>query len=164
MIIDVTNLIIGNIETLKIEEEVEIPNNNLENTSIRNLLDTHFNGEIKRLSDTDFELKGTLEGKMILPDDITLEDVTYPYQIKIEENINNETSEESLQIIQNKLDITDYLWQNILVEVPLKVRKKENENLTLQGDGWRLVTEEELKNSNNSPLSELSKLIDSRKE
>ena len=37
---------------------------------------------------------------------------------------------------------------------------------SLEGDGWRLITEEELEKekSNNSPFSELSKMFDSRKE
>ena len=30
-----------------------------------------------------------------------------------------------------------------------------DDNITLKGDGWRLITEEELNKSNNSPFSEL---------
>ena len=58
------------------------------------------------------------------------------------------------------------MWQNILVEVPLKVVSDENRNLTMEGDGWRLVTEEELEKekTNNSVFNELSKIFDSRKE
>ena len=38
----------------------------------------------------------------------------------------------------------------------MKVKNKKNENLKLQGDGWRLTTEEELeKESNNSPFKDL---------
>ena len=51
------------------------------------------------------------------------------------------------------------------MEIPLKVKLEKNENLTLKGNGWRLVTENELKNDDNdSPFSELSKMFDSRKE
>ena len=53
------------------------------------------------------------------------------------------------------------------MEIPLKVTSAKNRDLNLKGNGWRLVTEEELKNnndSNDSPFSELYKLIDSRKE
>ena len=63
-----------------------------------------------------------------------------------------------------RLDITEFLWQNILVEIPLKVVSEKNEGITLEGNGWRLITEEELNKSNNSPFSELSKMFDSRKE
>ena len=45
-------------------------------------------------------------------------------------------------------------------------KNEKNENLSLKGNGWRLVTEEELERerSNNSPFSELYNIIDSRKE
>ena len=77
-----------------------------------------------------------------------------------------DSEEKSLEIVKNKLDITEFLWQNILVEIPLKIKNEKNENLSLKGNGWRLVTEEELERekSNNSPFSELYNIIDSRKE
>ena len=95
---------------------------------------------------------------MILPDDITLEDTEYSFSTEIEEKFieNEDSNDNNLIIMQNKLDITDFLWQNILVEIPMKVKNKKNENLKLQGDGWRLTTEEELeKESNNSPFKDL---------
>ena len=107
---------------------------------------------------------------MVLPDDITLEPVEYSFKSEIEEKFTefDKFEEKSLEIVKNRLDITEFLWQNILVEIPLKVVSEKNKNLTLKGNGWRLVTEEELKNensnSNNSPISELYNLIDSRKE
>ena len=94
---------------------------------------------------------------MVLPDDITLEDVEYNFNSNIEEKFSefNQNVDNNLKIIQNKLDISEFLWQNILVEIPLKVKNEKNNNLTLKGDGWRLITEEELNKSNNSPFSEL---------
>ena len=90
----------------------------------------------------------------------------YPFQIQIEEQFSelSNREENNLKIIQNRLDITEFLWQNILVEIPLKVVSEKNEGLTLEGNGWRLITEEELKSRNNSPFSELSRMFDSRKE
>ena len=48
----------------------------------------------------------------------------------------------------------------------MRVISEKNEGITLKGNGWRLITEEELENerSNNSPFSELSKMFDSREE
>ena len=105
---------------------------------------------------------------MVLPDDITLEDVEVKFSSDIEESFSEKgkTEEKNLEIIQNRLDITEFLWQNILVEIPLQVVSEKNAHITLEGDGWRLITEEELEleKSNNSPFSELSKMFDSRKE
>ena len=96
---------------------------------------------------------------MILPDDITLEEVEYKFSTQIEEEFSefNENDDNNLKIIQNRLDISEFLWQNILVEIPLKVVNEKNKNLTLKGDGWRLISEEELEKdlNNNSPFSEL---------
>lgn len=166
MDIDLTKLITNNVEELEITGEVEIPQDLLEKSSIRELRNVKFCGEVTRLCDGDYQLTGTLSGVMILPDDITLEDVEVPFTSQIEENFNeiSNSEENNLKIVQNRLDIRDFLWQNILVEIPPKVVSEKNKDLTLEGDGWRLVTEEELKSSNKSPFSELSKMFDSRKE
>ena len=164
MIIDLTNLLSNGCEEISFCEKVVIPLENLSSTSIRSLSDVCFQGKIVRMSDNDFHIDGILNGNMVLPDDITLEDVDYPFEIAVVDDFNEVSDDNHLQIVQNKLDITEFLWQNILVEVPLKVKKPENEGLTLEGDGWRLITEEELNNSNNSPFSELNKMFDSGKE
>ena len=91
----------------------------------------------------------------ITGDNVTLEDTSYEFKTEIEEELS-----EVGNIERNSIDILDYLWQNILVEVPLKVHNSKNDNITLKGDGWRFMTEDELNNRHNYPLSDLSKLLD----
>ena len=155
MIIDISKLILNMEDVLEIKREVNIPPEYIVSSSIRRLDSVNFSGSIVKLIDDSLELNGIVKGTMILPDDITLEDVSYSFDIKIEEKLENFT---------NSLDITDILWQNILVEIPSKVVSEKNKDLTLEGDGWRLVTEEELNECNKNPFSELSKMFDSRKE
>ena len=100
-----------------------------------------------------YSLEGVLSGTMILADDITLEDYEYNFTSEIEENI-----EETSINLQKTLDITDILWQNILIEVPSKVVNDKNKNIKLEGNGWRLISEDDL-NSKNNPLSELEDLL-----
>ena len=168
MNIDLTKLITGIEEEIIINELLEIPKEKLSTTTIRTLKNVEFKGIITKLCDDSYEISGSITGIMVLPDDITLEDTDYKFKIEIEEKFSDfeKNEEKSLEIIKNRLDITEFLWQNILVEIPLKVINEKNENLSLKGNGWRLVTEEELKkdNSNDSPFSELYNLIDSRKE
>ncbi len=166
MNIDLTKLMTNETEEILIDDEVKIDSSKFENTAVRGLKDVKFYGKITKLYDGTYQINGRLFGVMILPDDITLEDVSYPFDSQIEENFSefSDEKEKTLEIVQHRLDITDFLWQNILVEIPLKVKSEKNEDLTLKGDGWRLVTEEELEKSNNSPFSELSKIFDSRKE
>ena len=168
MNIDLTKLITSHMEELEVNIDVVIPDELIKASSIRELKDVKFVGEITKLCDGDFSICGKLNGVMVLPDDITLEDVCVNFISDVEESfgIFSKNDDEILKIVQNRLDITEFLWQNILVEVPLKVVSDENRNLTMKGDGWRLVTEEELEKekSNNSIFNELSKIFDSRKE
>lgn len=166
MQIDLTKLITSQLEELEINIDVYFEEEKLKDSSIRNLKNVKFDGIIEKLYDGDYRIEGDLSGIMILPDDITLEDVEYNFSTEISEDFSefNENFDNNLKIIQNRLDITEFLWQNILVEIPLKVVNEKNQNITLEGEGWRLVTEEELKTSNNSPFSELARSFNSRKE
>ena len=152
MTIDLFNLVVNN-KTINIDSDIIIPNEYLENSGIRRLNNIHFKGNIKKLVDDTYSLEGVLSGTMILSDDITLEDYEYNFTSEIEENI-----EETSINLQKTLDITDILWQNILIEVPSKVVNDKNKNIKLEGNGWRLISEDDL-NSKNNPLSELEDLL-----
>ena len=152
MTIDLFNLVVNN-KTINIDSDIIIPNEYLENSGIRRLNNIHFKGNIKKLVDDTYSLEGVLSGTMILADDITLEDYEYNFTSEIEENI-----EETSINLQKTLDITDILWQNILIEVPSKVVNDKNKNIKLEGNGWRLISEYDL-NSKNNPLSELEDLL-----
>ena len=68
--------------------------------------------------------------------------------------------EESLKKDENKLDLFEFLWENIVLEVPLKFTKVENFS-EFQGNGWKLVSEDE-KTSNNNPFSDLLENFDKK--
>lgn len=152
MVIDLFNLIV-NDKTINIDSDINIPNDYLISSGIRRLDNIHFKGNIKRLVDDTYLLEGVLSGMMILSDDITLEDFEYNFTSEIEENI-EETSINS----QKTLVITDILWQNIVIEIPSKVILDKNKNIKLEGNGWRLISEDDL-NIKNNPLSELEDLL-----
>ena len=152
MIIELFDLVINNKKII-IDNDVVISEELLSSSTIRRLENVHFSGTLSRLIDDTYELSGVLKGTMILPDDITLEDYEYNFTSEIEEKI-----EETRINYQKTLDITEDLWQNILVEIPLKCVNDKNKDLTLEGDGWRLISEEDVKLENN-PLSSLKDLL-----
>ena len=152
MIIELFNLI--NKDKIKIDGNVIIPEELLSSSSIRRLDNIRFLGSLNKLVDDTYELSGTISGTMIVPDDITLEDYEYNFTSEIEEKI-----EETRVNLQKTLDITEDLWQNILVEIPLKAVNEKNKDLTLEGDGWRLIREEDISESTNTPLSGLTDLL-----
>ena len=152
MIIDLFNLI-TNGKKIIIDNDVNISEELLKTSTIRRLNNVHFNGYIDRLIDDTYVLSGLLSGTMVLPDDITLEDYEYDFTSDIEEKI-----DETRINYQKTIDITLDLWQNILVEIPLRAVNEKNKDLTLKGDGWRLISEDDV-NSINNPLSSLKDLL-----
>ena len=86
---------------------------------------------------------------MILEDSISLDNVEYPFSIDIDENI-----EENLEKDENSIDILPILWQNIVLEVPLRFTKV-NDLSKYNGDGWKLISEEEASSTSNNPFLEL---------
>ena len=154
MIIDLTKL--NTNLSINIDEKVNIIDEWLVNTDIQKLDDVSFKGKIINEVDETYLLTGLLNGRMLLLDNLTLEEVWYPFSIEIEENY---------EISENILDILPILWQNILVEVPLKVVSDSTKDVTLKGDGWRLISEDEYNlEKNESPFSELNKLLEKGKE
>ncbi len=164
MIIDLGSLVTNLKESIDIDKSIDMSSVDLSNTSIRKLNNTYFKGKITRISDDTFSIVGILSGTMVLPDDITLEDVDYNYEIQIDENFgeSTENSENNIEIVQNTIDILPFLWQNIIVEIPLKVVSDKNKDKTIEGNGWRLISEDEVNTSKDSPFSDLQKLLDSK--
>lgn len=152
MIIELFNLVTYGKKII-IDNDIIINEELLNTSTIRRLNNVHFTGSLSRLIDDTHELSGTITGTMILPDDITLEDYEYNFTSEIEEKI-----EETRINYQKTIDITEDLWQNILVEIPLKAVNEKNKDLRLEGDGWRLISEDDVKTSNN-PLSSLKELL-----
>ena len=153
MIIELFDLV-SKGKKINIDKDVNISEELLNTSTIRRLNNVHFSGYIDKLVDDTYELAGILSGTMIIPDDITLEDFEYNFTSEIEEEI-----EETRINFQKTIDITEDLWQNILVEIPLKAVNEKNKNLTLEGDGWRLISEDEVANTKNNPLSSLEDLL-----
>ena len=151
MIIELFDLV-SKGKKINIDSDVIIPEELLKTSTIRRLEHVHFNGFIDKLIDDTYELSGTITGTMVLPDDITLEDYEYNFTSEIEEKIAKTRID-----LQKIIDITEDLWQNILVEMPLRAVNTKNEDLKLEGDGWRLISEDEV-NSSNNPLSSLEEL------
>lgn len=102
--------------------------------------------EIKKVED-DFYIIVNASGKMKIKDSITLDDVWYPFEVKIDEKL-----DEFIENDKNILDINQFLWQNIVLEVPLRYTVVSDYS-EIRGDGWKLVSEEEL--VSNNPFSTL---------
>ena len=96
-------------------------------------------------------IQAKITGCLIIEDSISLEPLEYPISIEYDDIL-----EENCKKNENTLDIFQFLWENIVLEIPLQFTKVEDLS-KFHGDGWRLISEEELKTSKNNPFSELLK-------
>ena len=115
MNIDLTKLITNIEEEIDINVDLEFNESKLQETSIKRLEKVTFSGFVTKLYNNDYQISGCLSGTMILPDDITLEEVEYKFSTQIEEefsefNENDEaTNNEKIKTIQTVIvDITDF--------------------------------------------------------
>lgn len=152
----------NNIEkTIPVNETYSFSLDELSGTDLLKLDDVQINGEIFKNSLGNVELNVDVDGVMVLPCAITLKPVDYPFSINISGELEElfEEFDENQTNFQNTIDILPIIWENILMEIPMRVVSDEakNTDINMSGDGWKFVTEEEEKLS---PLSELMDIID----
>lgn len=160
MNIDITSLKLNREDYIQIDREVIVSLEELVKANIIDLRDTTVKGTIYPYDVDNYELNLLVEGKIILPCSITLEPVEYDFSTEFSgiytemmgeiENFNKK--------IENSLDIFPIIWENILMEIPIKVTCPEATNLKLSGDGWKLVTEESV-GEKNSAFDKLKDLL-----
>ena len=135
-------------DSYKLNEIVNIPKTYFENSSVKKLDNIKVEGKLYYDPEDNLYADVAISGNMVLADDISLEEVLYPFSIEY-----NDILDENLKNNQNTLDLFEFLWENIVLEVPLKFTKVTNLS-EFHGDGWKLVSEEENSLEHN-PFSEL---------
>ena len=154
MNIDLTALHSQVVDKVDITNIYTIPEDYFGTTGVKKLEDIKVDGYVYLSpSEDDIEeevdsINCKIEGNMIIEDSISLEPVQYPFSINYDDII-----EENCKKNENTLDIFSFLWENIVLEVPLQFTKVEDFS-KFRGDGWKLVSENEL-TENNNPFSEL---------
>lgn len=138
------------IDLSKIDEKgqnidlvVSFDENYLKNTAIQELNNVVVKGRIFYDVTSEVIIDVNVKGKMVLLDAIDLEPIDYPFNININESV-SENSEEFCRIFEktsNILDIKNFLWQNIVLEVPIRVVRDTNKSIFKEGDGWELIDE-----------------------
>jgi len=121
-----------------VNEEVIIPKEYYQTMDIINLSPVKVNGEIFINHENEIELNLDIEGIFILPCAISLEEVKYSFKTNIEEIIN-----EKIPNNQLSLDLLVVLWENIVLEVPMKIVKEGMEKRNIKGEGWEVIKEGE---------------------
>ncbi|MGI6330078.1 MAG: YceD family protein [Bacilli bacterium] len=147
MNINLEKLINNYLEELKIEETINYSEDDLKNTEIKRLSEIKIKGDIKSTTEELYFLNLKVTGMMVLPCSISLEEVEFPFNFYIEEVLTEKMTEEEnyIKIIDNSIDIKPLVWQNIVMEIPLKVVSPNIEKKIFQGEGWELIEEDQEK-------------------
>ena len=137
-----------------IDTKVTFPKENLEKAGILSMDEVEVKGEVT--SDLEeYFLNLNIKGKMVLPCSLTLEPVDYPFTLKIDENLNELI--ENFKKNQKTIDILPIIWENILMEIPMKVISPKAKDMKTKGDGWELITDS--KEKGNNSLAKLKDLL-----
>lgn len=136
---------LGKIPTtgLEIDEKVVLNKELYKGASILDLKDLHIIGTINYDYENHLCIRLRVEGFFILEDAITLEPLLYPFTSEIEEQIADiEVScGDFYEKSKNTLDISEILWENIVLEIPISFTQTSSEEMSLHGEGWELMHE-----------------------
>lgn len=156
--LDISKLKNGTVEKLEFDEDFTFDKETLEGTDIVRLENIKAKGVVSRIESETYRVEANITGNMVMLCARSLEEVDCPLDIMIDQNYFEEASIEEKQVIfENRLDIFSIVWENIVLEVPLRVIKEDAKFIN-SGDGWSFKSEDEIVNA--SPFSELKSMLD----
>lgn len=103
-----------------------------------------------------------ITGVMFLPCALTLEEVEYPFTVSSTEVFSFEKTdpeEDVHEVKKNTVDITPVVFENIMLEVPMRI-VKENAMVQSEGKGWKMVDNKETTKDEDYIDPRLAKLKD----
>ncbi|MBR4672485.1 MAG: hypothetical protein IKO78_04705 [Bacilli bacterium] len=139
--IDLTTLYSNVVDKISLDGEYSINKEDITDSRILDLSKISVVGDISKDLD-DYVINMNIKGEMTINDSVTLKPVKYPFDIDF-----NEKLSEIIENNENSLDINEVLWQNIVLEVPLRFTLVDDYS-KIKGDGWKLVSEEDLVKNN----------------
>ena len=156
MDIDLSLLHIDTEKEIDITNTYSIPKEYFKNSDVLEINNIKVEGKVyqgvaeEEIDSFEDYIKCKIKGTIIIEDSISLEPIEYPIYIEYDDIL-----EKNCKKNENTLDIFRFLWENIVLEIPLKFTKVKDLS-KFHGDGWKLISEEELVKENN-PFSDLLK-------
>lgn len=146
MKIEIIRLMSNLDEYIDIDEYYTFDESYLSKTDLLKLDNVHISGSITKDNLDNLILSLKIEGVMVLPCAVTLEPVDYPFTVKLEDNLEELLKEidENPQKLEKTIDILPIIWENVLMEMPMKVTSPKAKDIKMSGDGWKMVTEEKM--------------------
>ncbi len=140
MIIDLTPLKSGIKNEIIIDENISF-DEKIKETELLDIKNTKVSGKIYMDSLDEYVINLKINGTMILPCSRTLKPTEYKFTSEIDENLEEIT--ENFKKNQKTIDILPIIWENILMEIPIRIINPKADEIKLKGDGWELITDSE---------------------
>ncbi|MFD2043998.1 YceD family protein [Ornithinibacillus salinisoli] len=164
---------LGFNEPFTFDEKVDVSELETMNNDIRRIDPVHVHGDCTVQGDQ-FIFSFTIRGEMILPCARTLVDVEYPLDIKAREIFTTSSylvddNDIEIHLIDGEvLDLTPYIKENILLEVPFRVFSDEaddQQSFQPKGNDWEVTSEDAKEKKIDPRLKKLESLFkDNEKE
>ncbi len=122
--------------TGKVEFDIEPDLKEYHDDQIKKIKKLNVKGYIKDLTNT-YQINIHITGEMILKSSINLGDVSKELDIFYDEYIDNLA--EDYKKTSKSLDISPIIWENILLEIPLRAVNENDEYKLSSGDGWEII-------------------------
>lgn len=161
MNIDLLPLKNGIVKEISIHEKPHFLEEMLEKTDLIALKDVQVDGLFTKNAIEEIECVLSISGIMVLPCSITLKETDYPFESKISDTLVNLFEEigDFEKKVENTIDILPIIWENILMEIPMKVVSENAKFEKQEGNGWKLITEEEENEVINPEFEKLKDLL-----
>ena len=105
--------------------------------SIKEFRDVRCQGFILDNGTEDYEVNLHITGTMILKSAVNSSDVPYELDIKFDDFVTNLV--ENYKISSNSLDILPIIWENILLEIPIRAVNETDKFQSTEGEGWEIL-------------------------
>lgn len=125
------------LNQLNINADIDLSNCDYSKMNIKEIKSMSIAGDARINYEDNIELELDIKGEIIMPCAITLEDVLVPINTHISEEIMENTLGNDFF-----LDLFDILWENIVLEVPIRVTKPGAKLESQKGNGWEIVSED----------------------
>ncbi|KGX88555.1 YceD family protein [Pontibacillus litoralis] len=130
------------------EGDVDVSELEQMNNDIRSIAPVHVKGKAVNHGE-ELQFDFTVTGTMVLPCARTLADVSHPFSFQTMEMFSlspyHEEGEDEIHKIHGEvLDLTPYIKENVILEVPLQVFSDDEQVLDqapMEGEGWQFISE-----------------------
>ncbi len=149
-------------DEIEINTQVSFPKEDIEKAEMIDVKEINVKGSIRRYNQDEYNVILKVDGTIVLPCALTLQPVDYNIKCQIDEIFSENADENSKKIknFENSIDILPIVWENILMEIPMRVVSPNASLEKTEGDGWKFIDEDST--SVNPEFEKLNKLFEKK--